>query len=131
MRPRPSNYVAWGSTAAVTAAYEKAKDEMMVKRDTRWTLVFDDLKSADFDLNILYVLASRITFICAMSFDAFPLDVQTCLLQVSASPARLAMPFHRRGQRRKAMHYFLLNLHHCQPEAQEQNDRHDEYLTIS
>ena len=33
--------------------------------------------------NILYVLATRVTFICAMSFDAFPLDVQTCLLQVS------------------------------------------------
>ena len=34
--------------------------------------------------NILYVLATRVTFICAMSFDAFPLDVQTCLLQVRA-----------------------------------------------
>ena len=33
--------------------------------------------------NVLYVLATRVTFICAMSFDAFPLDVQTCLLQVS------------------------------------------------
>ena len=32
--------------------------------------------------NMLYVLATRITFICAMSFDAFPLDEQTCLLQV-------------------------------------------------
>eukprot|EP00094_Tigriopus_californicus_P014332 TCALIF_13897-PA protein Name:"Similar to Gabre Gamma-aminobutyric acid receptor subunit epsilon (Rattus norvegicus)" AED:0.27 eAED:0.27 QI:0/0.5/0.2/0.6/1/1/5/0/323 len=34
--------------------------------------------------NILYVLATRITFICAMSFDAFPLDTQTCLLQVGS-----------------------------------------------
>ena len=33
--------------------------------------------------DILYVLATRITFICAMSFDDFPLDTQTCLLQVS------------------------------------------------
>jgi hypothetical protein len=33
--------------------------------------------------NVLYVLATRVIFICAMSFDAFPLDVQTCLLQVS------------------------------------------------
>ena len=32
---------------------------------------------------ILYVLATRITFICAMSFEAFPLDIQTCLFQVS------------------------------------------------
>lgn len=31
---------------------------------------------------ILYVLAARITFICAMSFEAFPLDIQTCLFQV-------------------------------------------------
>ena len=33
--------------------------------------------------DVLYVLATRITFICAMSFDDFPLDTQTCLLQVS------------------------------------------------
>ncbi len=39
--------------------------------------------------NILYVLASRITFICAMSFDAFPLDVQTCLLQVQYTTVKL------------------------------------------
>lgn len=32
---------------------------------------------------VLYVLAARITFICAMSFEAFPLDIQTCLFQVS------------------------------------------------
>ena len=32
---------------------------------------------------VLYVLATRITFICAMTFEAFPLDVQTCLFQVS------------------------------------------------
>ena len=36
--------------------------------------------------NMLYVLATRITFICAMSFDAFPLDEQTCLLQVRRKP---------------------------------------------
>ena len=35
--------------------------------------------------NMLYVLATRITFICAMSFDAFPLDEQKCLLQVSTN----------------------------------------------
>ena len=34
---------------------------------------------------VLYVLAARITFICAMSFEAFPLDIQTCLFQVSFS----------------------------------------------
>ena len=34
---------------------------------------------------VLYVLATRITFICAMTFEAFPLDVQTCLFQVSCT----------------------------------------------
>ena len=34
---------------------------------------------------VLYVLAARITFICAMSFEAFPLDIQTCLFQASFS----------------------------------------------
>jgi len=33
---------------------------------------------------VLYVLAARITFICAMTFEAFPLDVQTCLFQVGS-----------------------------------------------
>ncbi len=35
MRPRPSNYVAWGSTEAIKAAYKKAKEMQMLKRDTR------------------------------------------------------------------------------------------------
>ena len=35
MRPRPSNYVAWGSTEKVTEAYAKAKEMQMLKRDTR------------------------------------------------------------------------------------------------
>ena len=41
--------------------------------------------------NVLYVLATRVTFICAMSFDAFPLDVQTCLLQVRIGPLAACM----------------------------------------
>ena len=48
MRPRPSNYVAWGSTASVKKAYEMAKTNDMLKRDTRWTLVFQDMKSGTF-----------------------------------------------------------------------------------
>jgi hypothetical protein len=39
----------------------------------------------------LYVLAARVTFICAMSFDAFPLDIQTCLLQVKYSLIRISI----------------------------------------
>lgn len=46
--------------------------------------------------NILYVLATRVTFICAMSFDAFPLDVQSCLLQVGQNKNRCdERPFDR------------------------------------
>jgi hypothetical protein len=48
MRPRPSNYVAWGSTAAIKDAYDKAKEMSMIKRDTRWTLVFDDFNYGSF-----------------------------------------------------------------------------------
>jgi hypothetical protein len=35
MRPRPSNFVAWGSTAALTAAYDRALKLDMVKRDSK------------------------------------------------------------------------------------------------
>ncbi len=48
MRPRPSNYVAWGSTTSIKQAYDKAKSMDMIKRDTRWTLVFEDFNFASF-----------------------------------------------------------------------------------
>ena len=48
MRPRPSNYIVWGSTDAVKAAYDKARSMQMLKRDIRWTLVFEDMKSETF-----------------------------------------------------------------------------------
>ena len=32
---------------------------------------------------IMYAVATRITFICPMTFNSFPLDVQVCLFQVS------------------------------------------------
>ncbi len=53
MRPRPSNYIAWGSTDSIKRAYAKAKEMQMLKRDTRWTLVFEDLKSSSFNINDL------------------------------------------------------------------------------
>ena len=31
---------------------------------------------------IMYAVAARITFICPMTFNSFPLDVQVCLFQV-------------------------------------------------
>ena len=32
--------------------------------------------------NFIYVLAARITFICPMKFNAFPMDIQKCKFQV-------------------------------------------------
>ena len=32
---------------------------------------------------IMYAVATRITFICPMTFNSFPLDIQVCLFQVS------------------------------------------------
>ena len=34
------------------------------------------------DTEIMYAVATRITFICPMTFNSFPLDVQVCLFQV-------------------------------------------------
>jgi hypothetical protein len=34
---------------------------------------------------IMYAVATRITFICPMTFNSFPLDVQVCLFQVKGS----------------------------------------------
>lgn len=53
MRPRPSNYIAWGSTQAIKNAYQKAKNMQMLKRDTRWTLVFEDFESSSFSDSML------------------------------------------------------------------------------
>lgn len=53
MRPRPSNYIVWGSTDKVKEAYEKARTMDMLKRDIRWTLVFEDMKSGDFKNSLL------------------------------------------------------------------------------
>merc|ERR1711874_493070 len=33
---------------------------------------------------IMYAVAARITFICPMTFNSFPLDVQVCLFQVGS-----------------------------------------------
>ena len=53
MRPRPSNLVMWGSTKSITDTYKQALDVNMVKRDTKWTLIFDDFQSQEFDHKIL------------------------------------------------------------------------------
>ena len=33
--------------------------------------------------NLVYAIATRITFICPMKFNAFPMDIQRCKFQVS------------------------------------------------
>ena len=35
------------------------------------------------NFEIMYAVATRITFICPMTFNSFPLDVQVCLFQVT------------------------------------------------
>ena len=38
----------------------------------------------DEDQNLMHALASRITFICPMRFNSFPMDVQVCIFQVGS-----------------------------------------------
>ncbi len=64
MRPRPSNYVVFGKTKDVSSIFERAKSEGMLKRDTRWSLVFEDLRpDSDFDFRML----EDNTFVVAVS----------------------------------------------------------------
>ena len=49
MRPRPSNFVVWASTNSTVHLYDKAKAKGMIKRDTKWTLVFEDYDYNQFD----------------------------------------------------------------------------------
>jgi hypothetical protein len=53
MRPRPSNYIAWGTTSVLGRAYERAQKLDMVKRDSKWTLVFEDFLSNKFEVSNL------------------------------------------------------------------------------
>ena len=39
----------------------------------------------DVNHNFIYVLAARISFICPMKFNAFPMDIQKCKFQVGAN----------------------------------------------
>ena len=42
-----------GSTDMIKDVYTKANQSELLKRDTRWTLVFEDFKSESFDLKQL------------------------------------------------------------------------------
>ena len=46
----------------------------------------------DNDHRLLYALATRITFICPMKFNAFPMDIQRCLFQVRSLDNTTARP---------------------------------------
>ena len=60
MRPRPSNYVAWGSTDFLIKLYQNAKNMDLIKRDSKWTLVFEDFQSEKFLKSSLMDLSNRI-----------------------------------------------------------------------
>ena len=42
MRPRPSNYIAWGTTSVLSRTFDRARNFDMVKRDSKWTFVFQE-----------------------------------------------------------------------------------------
>ena len=62
MRPRPSNYVAWGTLNELKNIYEAAKMNEMIKRDSKWILVNTDLDGADFPAENLQDVANSMTF---------------------------------------------------------------------
>ena len=49
-------------------------------------LILSKLKGfwVDSEDNLMHAVASRITFICPMRFDKFPLDTQTCKFRVGS-----------------------------------------------
>ena len=61
MRPRPSNYIVWGSQEELQDIYDKAKAKDMIKRDSKWTLVFNDFTQVDFPQASLKDLTTLMT----------------------------------------------------------------------
>ena len=59
MRPSPSYYIAHGSTSTIQDIYSKAKSRNLVKRDARWTFVFQDWNDGNFPKNSL---SAQVTF---------------------------------------------------------------------
>lgn len=53
MRPSPSYYVAHGTKNTIADIYSRAQQRSLVKRDARWTFVFQDWRSSEFNLNSL------------------------------------------------------------------------------
>ena len=61
MRPRPSNYITWGTTKELQEIYEKAKSKKMVKRDSKWILVSTDFGGNKIKQESMKDLATVIT----------------------------------------------------------------------
>lgn len=61
MRPRPSNYIAWGTQDDLTNIYKQAKTKDMIKRDSKWTLVDTSFSKNEFPTNDLLDWANFMT----------------------------------------------------------------------
>ena len=61
MRPRPSNYIDWGTILELQEIYEKAKSKKMVKRDSKWILVSTDFGGNNIKQESMKDLATVIT----------------------------------------------------------------------
>lgn len=59
MRPSPSYYIAYGTTPTLTSVFNEARARSLLKRDARWTFVFQDWKFEEFPLEDLDV---QVTF---------------------------------------------------------------------
>ena len=57
--------------------YLNTHPKMVNQCQISWQLI-------DNDHRLLYALATRITFICPMKFNAFPMDIHRCLFQVGS-----------------------------------------------
>ncbi|XP_045456697.1 glutamate receptor ionotropic, kainate 5 [Melitaea cinxia] len=68
MRPEPSFYIIMGTSAFVTATYNRAVKEKLVKRSYRWNLVITDYGSVDTDMLVLptFILQSDIGECCKL-----------------------------------------------------------------
>ena len=53
MRPRPSNYIAWGTLEEITQIYKEGKAKDMIKRDSKWSLVTTNFAGQQFSQDLL------------------------------------------------------------------------------
>ena len=102
MRPRPSNYITWGTTKELQEIYEKAKSKKMVKRDSKWILVSTDFGGNKIKQESMKDLATVITmtddtccplleksgsefFYDFLAYKIFCINWQTVIIRLSLS----------------------------------------------